>query len=412
MNAGFLAGKARVVLAALAGLGIVAFAAGLIGGSERLWPGYLVAVVYYLTLALGAMAFVAIHHVANAAWWMPMRRIPEAMIAWLPIGGALLLVTLLGAGSLYHWTHEGAIPATSAMAFKSSWLTLPGFATRMVAILALWVALGYALRRESLWQDRYAGLAATRRSRALSATFLVVLALTVTVASVDWLMSLQWEFVSTLYGWYTFSGLFVSAMAAVALIVLWLRRRGILHAVTDDHLHSLGKMIFAFATFWAYLWYCQYMLVYYAGLPEETLYYTQRAGVALGGEAFLVCLVLGWGVPFVLLLGRGAKRSPVFLVAASVSVLLGHWLDIYSVVLPVTAGSLVPGVVDTGIFVGVSAAFLLLVDRAMARRALIPHNDPYLGEALGHHHVLQAHRVNGTGRAPEKVRADTEEVEA
>lgn len=387
MNVSLLSNRMRIAHLVLASVAIAIIVVAFAMGSVRAWPAYLVGAIYFVTIALGAVLFLAIHHATNAAWSTVIRRVPEAMTGYMPVAAIFMLVTILGAGSLYEWSHAGAVPAGEAMAFKASWLQVPFFAVRMVIVLGAWVLFAVLLRRESLRQDVVAGLAPTMRLRIISGAFLVVLAITITAASVDWLMSIDLHFYSTLYGWYVFAGVFECGIAATAIVTIWLRRRGVLEAVTDEHMHSLGKMVFAFATFWAYLWFCQYMLIYYTNLPEEGIYYTSRSAVPGGDWAFYLNLALGWMVPFVLLLGRGAKRRSVFLLIASVSVLLGHYVDIAIIVLPPTVSSSVPGIVDIAVMLGFGAMFLLVTDWYLRRAPVVPMNDPYLDEAIGvaHH---------------------------
>jgi len=383
MNTRLLSAPARMILATLVVLAAAVAIAAALAGSGRVWPAYLVGAVFAITIALGGVVFVTIHHLTNAAWSTTIRRVPEALAAYLPIGAVAMLVTLAGAGALYEWTHPGVIEAEGAMAFKAAWLQLPFFAVRMVVVLGVWVGFAWLLRRQSLRQDHRPGVAATMRSRVISGVFLVVLALTITTASVDWLMSVQPHFYSTLYGWYVFSGVFASGLAAIAVVVVWLRARGLMPHVTTEHLHNLGKMVFAFSTFWAYLWFCQYMLIYYANLPEEGIYYASRFAVPGGATFFIANVALGWIVPFVLLIGRGAKRNPRWLVAGSLAVIAGHYLDIATIVLPPTTGSSVPGVIDIVVVAGFGALVLLVADRALSRAAMAPVHDPYLEEGLG-----------------------------
>lgn len=384
MNTRLLGTRSRYAHAALAFVAAAFVVAEILSGSDRAWPAYLVGAVFVLTTALGATVFLAIHHLTNAAWSTVVRRIAEAMAGYMPFGTVALLVSLFGAGALYEWSHAGAIASSEALAFKSDWLQMPFFAARMAVILASWILFAYLLRRESLRQDRAGGgEAQTVRSRIIAGAFLVVLAVTITAASVDWLMSIDPHFYSTLYGWYVFAGVFECGLAATAVAAVVLRSRGALPMVSDEHIHSFGKMVFAFATFWAYLWFCQFMLIYYTNMPEEGIYFTSRSAAVGGDVMFYLNPLFGWLVPFVLLMGRAAKRSPVVLVVGSVSVLLGHYIDIAIMVLPTTTGSAVPGLIDLATMLAFGSSFVVVTDRLLARAPLVPANDLYLEEALG-----------------------------
>jgi len=266
------------------GVGVLGFLFGLNLDSPRLWPGFLLNAFYFLTLALGAIVFVSIHHVSNAGWSTALRRIPEAMMTYLPIGAVTMLLTFFGRHSIYEWTHFGIAQVNEALKAKASLLNTPFFFARMAVMLVVWLAFALVLWRESRRQDEDGLFEHTTKNKKYSAIFLPVFAITFSLASFDWLMSVEPEFYSTIYAFYCFSGLFLSGTAAITLLVVLLRRRGFLPQVNEEHLHNLGKLIFGFSTFWAYIWISQYMLIWYSNLPEETTYFLRRTE---GGWAIL-----------------------------------------------------------------------------------------------------------------------------
>ncbi|HWP42421.1 MAG TPA: hypothetical protein VNO14_04250, partial [Blastocatellia bacterium] len=272
----YISHRGQRVLAGLLGVGALGFAAGLYADSARLWPGFLLSSFYFLTLALGAAVFVSIHHVSNAGWSAALRRVPEAMMGYLPLGAAAMLLVFFGRHSIYEWTHGGLHGAGEAIKLKSAYLSTAFFFARMAVVLAVWVLLSRLIWRESRRQDEDGSLEHTARSKRYSAIFLAVFAVTFSLASFDWLMSIEPEFYSTIYAFYCFSGLFLTGIAAIAILVIMLRRRGFLAEISEEHLHNLGKLIFGFSTFWAYMWLSQYILIYYANIPEETIYYLKR----------------------------------------------------------------------------------------------------------------------------------------
>jgi NNP family nitrate/nitrite transporter-like MFS transporter len=222
----------------------------------------------------------------------------------------------------------------------------------------------------------------TSRSKGYSAAFLAVFAVTFSLASFDWLMSIEPEFYSTIYALYCFSGLILSGVAAITVCVILLRRRGWLAEAGPHHLHSLGKLVLGYSTFWAYIWLCQYILIYYANLPEETIYYIRRTATRGWTALFLLNLFLNWVIPFVLLLSRNAKRNATVLLSACVIVLAGHWLDLYLMVVPAFGGAQVFGWVDTALLAGFTALFALIFLNSLAKAPLLPERDPYLDESL------------------------------
>ncbi|MFY9610188.1 MAG: MFS transporter [Blastocatellia bacterium] len=373
----------KALIAAVA-VGALGFSVGLALHSPRLWPSFLLNSVFFLTLALGATVFVSIHHVSNAGWSTALRRVPEAMMTYVPVGAVAMLLVFFGRHSIYPWSH-GISPTTDAMRMKGAFLNTPFFFARMAVVLAIWCVFGYLLWRQSRLQDDDGLLEHTQKSKRYSAIFLALFAVTFSLASFDWLMSIEPEFYSTIFAFYCFSGLFVSSIAAVALLVILLRRRGFLAEINEDHLHNLGKMIFGFSTFWAYIWISQYLLIYYANLPEETVFYLRQTSTPGWKALFLINLLLNWLIPFVLLISRKAKRSDGLLLAACAIILVGHWLDLYLMIFPALGGSSMVGVVDLALVAGFAALFLLTFATALGNVALVPLHDPYLAESLTLH---------------------------
>jgi len=348
----------------------------------RFWPSFLVSAFYFLSLALGALVFLSIQHVSNAAWSTAIRRVPEALMTYVPVGAASILAVFFGRYTIYEWTHTLPTAHGTASHWKAAFLNSPFFFGRMLVVLVLWSIFVFLLRRESLQQDRDGLLEHTTRSKGYSAAFLAVFAVTFSLASFDWLMSIEPEFYSTIYALYCFSGLVLSGVAAITVSVILLRRRGWLAQTGPHHLHSLGKLVFGFSTFWAYIWLCQYILIYYANLPEETIYYIRRTATRGWTVLFLLNLFLNWVIPFVLLLSRNAKRSENVLLSACVIVLAGHWLDLYLMVAPAFGGSPVFGWVDAALLAGFAALCALTFLSSLAKAPLLPERDPYLEESL------------------------------
>jgi NNP family nitrate/nitrite transporter-like MFS transporter len=372
------------VLMALVGVGVMGIVGGWLSDSARLWPSFLLHSFYFLTLALGAMVFVSIHHVSNAGWSTALRRVPEAMMTYVPIGAFAMLLVFFGRHSIYEWSH-GITPTSEAMKMKAAFLNTPFFFGRMAVVLAIWCAFAYLLWRESRRQDEDGLLEHTDRSKRYSAIFLALFAVTFSLASFDWLMSIEAEFYSTIFAFYCFSGLFVSGIAAITVAVIVLRRRGFLPHVNQDHLHNLGKLIFGFSTFWAYIWISQYLLIYYANLPEETVFYLRQTATPGWKALFLSNLFLNWLIPFALLISRRAKRSEGLLLWAAGIVLAGHWVDLYLAIFPALGLSWMPSPVDPALAAGFGALFLLTATTVLSRVSLMPVHDPYLTESLTLH---------------------------
>ncbi len=356
----------------------VLFAVGARLSPVRAGAGLLLANFYFVSLALSALVFIAVQNLAAAGWPVVFRRVPEAMASYLPMGAAATAAIVLGARFVYPWAAPGA---AEALGGKAAYLNVGMFALRAFIIWAVWLFFARRLVALSRGQDSSGGLGATRLAAAVSAGFVVAFALTFTVASVDWLMSLEPKWTSTLYPWFVFAGAFEGGLAALAVLVVLLRRRGFFASLNEHHLHDLGKYVFAFSCFWAYLWFCQYLLIWYANIPDETTHFVLRTSP---GWQFLFFLnpVVNFVVPFALLLPAKRKRRERTLLAGACVVLAGRALDLYVLIMPPVLGARASlGLAEPAAFVGLGAIFLLAFDRAFAAAAPEPVHDPYLDES-------------------------------
>ena len=331
--------RAGLQWVALLGGAAIAGAAAVVQPTEG-WSGILTAALFGVTLAMGGAVFVAVQAAAGARWWFSVRGIPLLLARTLAVPAtALVLCFALGLQALYPWARPGAFGPDSPLHGKEAWLNAPLFLARALVILVVWFGLIARLRQRlgDLCQEPSA--ASHRRFARASIGFLVVYAVTCSVASWDWFMSLEPAWFSTMYSVYVFAGTLLGGIAAVTLLALLLERAGLLDGrLEPDVVHDLGKLLFAFSTFWAYIWFCQYLLVWYSNLPEETGHYAARL---TGGFSTLFHLnaVLNWVVPFVALLGAGAKRRTGELLQVAAVVLVGRWLDVFLLVAP-SAGPL------------------------------------------------------------------------
>ncbi len=359
---------------------------GLLVAPDRTWPSILLVGVYAVGLALSGMLFLAFHYLTSAGWSVSLKRIAEAMAATLPVGGLLILAAMGGISVLYEWSHADVVAASPLLQEKAVWLNVPFFVGRTVLYLAVWMLFIQGLLRVSRRQDSTGGLAGNRRSTALAAGFMAVFMVTFSLATFDWLMSLQPEWISTIYAAYNFTGSFISGLALLTITAIMLRRRGFLAGVvTQHHLHDLGKLILGFCTFWAYLWFCQYMLIWYSNLPEEVTYYQSRHQ---GAWAVIsaACLLANWVIPFLVLLPRPAKHDDASLLRICALLLVGRWLNLYLMIQPVfQPDAPVLGLWEIAPVVAAAALFTLSFRRSLAAADLVPRGDPYLRESLEHH---------------------------
>jgi hypothetical protein len=314
-----------------------------------------------------------------------------------------------GLATLYPWSRPEVVAAHPSLQHKAIYLNAPFFLLRTAAALGLWILFSSLLRRHSRMQDRDGDPAHTQASRRLATAFLILFGATFTLASFDWIMSLEPEWSSSIFPLYIFAGLFLGGLAAMTVLTIGLRewqlpsergsprgstkwrvpllhRMGVFHlaGVTGHHLYELSRALCAAAAFWTFIGFSQYMLIYYANLPEEVVYYTRRIQGA--GPLLLLNLLLNGALPLLLLIPVAARRSPARLIGVCAVVLAGRWLDVYLLILPALGSPLSLGLPELFIFAGCGGLFLLAFLRCFRSAAPVPQKDPYLEESL-HLHV-------------------------
>lgn len=357
--------KAPAALA-VAAAGAAVFLLGLRLAPARAWAGLLVANFFLLGLSVFAGVFLSIQRLASATWHERFRPLVAAFAGYLPIGAAITAFLLLGARRLYPWAGPDAAHDAFAAA-RASVLNLPFFAARSAVYLTVW----YLAMRPILRND-----AAHKASKRPAALFLLLFAATFTLASMDWLMALVPHWSSTIYPWYLFGGVFVSGFAALSVLLVLLRRRGLFQDVTQSQLHDLGKCLFAFSFFWGYLWFSQYLLIWYTNIPEETAFY---AAQLTGGWKLLFWAnpIVNFVAPFLLLLTASAKQDERRLLAVGALVLAGRWLDYGLLVLPPVLGTAPSWAwLEAASLAGLGAVFLLVVDVRLRAKAPAPALEP------------------------------------
>jgi magnesium-transporting ATPase (P-type) len=360
------------------------------GDMQLAWSSYLIGAFFALGLGAFGVAWLAITYLARGTWTVTMRRIPEAMTGWLVPGGVLAMVVGLGAHSLYHWSHADVVAADELLAHKAPFLNMTMFTALVAGSLLMWVAFAMAIVGVSRRQDREGGMGPTRTSRALSAIFLVVFALTLSIVSFYLLMSLDAHWFSTMFAVLVFTDVVQTGLAYVTIVAALIVGAGKLDGfLNQNHLHSLGKMLFAATGFWAYIYFCQYMLIWYANIPEETIYFLRRADH--GWLPYLLALpALKFVVPFLLMLPRDAKRNPRKLVPVAILVLFAQFWELFVMVAPAmshgeeAAHAHLP-LVEFAATLGFLGLFTLVFGWALARHDSVPLKDPALMECLEYH---------------------------
>lgn len=370
---------------AVVGLGM---SAGLAGGTAQFYFSWLVAYLYFLSIALGGLFFVLVLAVTRAAWGVALRRVVENVMATLPVFALLFVPIWLGRHELYEWTRPEAVAKSPLLQGKAPFLNEGFWFLRAIFYFTTWSALATYFSTQSQKQDETGDERISARLRGVAPIGIVLFALTTTFAAIDWMMSLEPEWYSTMYGVYFFSGAVVAIFSFVILLVHFAYAQGALRGVvTVEHLHDVGKLLFGFTIFWTYIAFSQYFLIWYANIPEETIYYMKRQV----GSWHSVGTLLAWGhfvVPFFFLMPRAVKRSPGLLVLAAVWQLFMHFLDLHWAVMPVLHHEGVRlGLVDVGALCAVGGVFLAAIGWISSRRALVPLRDPRLSESLSFENV-------------------------
>ena len=357
------------------------------GGFKQFLHSYLVSFAFFLSISLGGLFFVVLQHVTRAGWSVTVRRLAELLAANMLnltlLSLPIIVPVLLGNVDLYPWTDRTVVEDSQLLQHKAAYLNPTFFAVRAVFYFVVWGLLARFFLQRSLEQDESADAALTQQMERLSPVAMLLLALTITFASFDWLMSLEPTWFSTIFGVYYFSGAVVGFLALVILAAVLLQASGRLtSSVTVEHYHDLGKLLFAFVVFWGYIAFSQYMLIWYANIPEETEWYLARQT----GAWKWVSLVLLFGhllIPFLGLLSREVKRRKMLLGGWALWLLVMHWIDVYWLVMPSLDGSGPPvSPIDVCCLVGIGGVYFAGVVRLADDRSLVARGDPRLEESL------------------------------
>jgi len=364
-------------------VGLVLCALGLLVDREQFFRSYLVGYMFWLGIALGSMALCMVHHMSGGAWGLVIRRIFEASSRTLPVLALLFIPIALGMHDLYPWTHADHVQHNEVLQHQSLYLNIPFFLARAMFYFAVWIVLARQLNRWSLEQDLGDVVRSTRRMQRLSGGGLVLYGLTITFASVDWVMSLNPHWYSTIFGFIFMGSQGLAALAfTIAVAVMLSRSEPMAHVYRADHFHDLGKLLLAFVMLWAYFNFSQYLIIYSGNLVEEIPYYVARTRGGWGIVA-LILVVFHFALPFALLLSRDLKRSGSRLMAVALGILVIRVVDLFFLVAPEfeTQGFSIHWL-DIAAPIGLGGLWLWLFLTQLRQRPLLPLRDPHLAEAL------------------------------
>ncbi len=378
--------KLKTISFALIAIGLLTFVVGLMKNQDRLWASYLVAFFFFSCMALSGLFWVALNNLSKAGWSVSIRRYAEATTAFIPailVGG---LVLLAGFKHLYPWANAEVIASNPVIAAKTAYLNTGFFVVRLLVFGIGCLIFRAIIVGNSLKQDQSGDSKLTVKSVGVSIGFVLFFSLAFSFFSVDLLMSLLPTWYSTIFGIYCFAGLFQAGLAFLAIVIVLMKRHGFVKGyVTMEHQHDVVKYLKGFTVFWAYIAFSQFMLIWYANLPEETEYYIMRSQNGWMAISMLL-LVFRFIVPFIALLPRAAKRNDNHVLLISTLVLVMQYVDIYWMVYPnFFDGHIAFGFWEVGIFAGFAGLFLLSIMAFWTKHSLVPLKDPRLHEAINHH---------------------------
>ena len=361
--------------------------------NTRIWANFMIVGYFFLMISLVSLMWYAIQYVANAGWSVGIKRVPEAIMTFIPVPFVLLMIGLLmGKNDIYHWAHyehlglkPGEVGYDAILVGKSGFLNTTMLFAFPTVLVVIWYLLMRKLRALSAAEDNgtKGDISFFRTSTKFSAAFAVIFGFTMSIIAWLLIMSVDAHWYSTIFGFYNFVTHWVTMITIMAFIVAYVKKEGYLGIVTNEHMHDLGKFMFAFTVFWAYLWLSQYLLIWYAQIPEEMAYYQIRFENYKFN--FLLNFVMCFCIPFLGLLMRSAKRNRYVLAIVGSIMILGHYHDVWLMVFPGVFGSGMQfGFLELGMFLFVAGVFVYWVFTALTKRGLVAINHPYLDESVHH----------------------------
>jgi len=380
LSAGF-----KIVCFVLIAFGLFTVLTGfLTDDSTRTWANLLLNNYYFMSVTIGATFWMALQAITQSGWSAAFVRIPQAMSNYLVVSFGLWFFMFFGLHDLYHWSHHDAVMHDPILLHKEPYLNVPFFAIRFVAFFAIWIFLTQRIKKLSLEEDKFGGLTYFNKIEFTSKIYIFVLALTFSLFSIDWLMSLDPHWYSTIYAVKKFIMAFYHGIVVVTVIAVLLYKSGHMPFFKKSHLEDFARYIFILSIVWGYMWLSQYLLIWYANIPEETVYYAPRI-LKDYKTYFYLELIVNWAFPFLFLMwNRIAKNTTAILFVALV-LAAGQWIELYMSIMPETADTHNITYIEIGTFLGYAGVFALVVAWSLARIPLVPKNHPYLIESMEHH---------------------------
>ena len=386
--------KAKKVVFSLIGVGLLLTIVGIAMGigdhhfKTRLLTNGLINGFFFFALGLGALFFLALQYATETGWYASVKRVIEAVAGFLPYGMfffglILLIITFMDGAHIYLWMDPEVVKEDEIIQGKAAFLNPVFFWIRTVVYFATYFMFLRGFKNRSLLEDQVGGTELHFTNYRRGALFLVFFAVFSSTSAWDWLMSIDVHWFSTLFGWYTFAGMWCSTMVVLVLTTLYLKKNGYLEKVNESHIHDLGKWTFATSFLWSYLWFSQFMLIWYANIGEEVTYYQMR--IENFKVLYFAMFIINFAFPMLLLMSRDAKRHAGILTIVGLIILAGHWLDVY---IMVSAGSLGSnakiGILEVGMALLLAGSFIYIILNNLTKAPLTPVNHPFLDESIHH----------------------------
>jgi hypothetical protein len=366
---------------------------------NRPWSALYVSALFFLFIAVGTMFFLAVQYIGQAGWSVVLLRVMEAISSYMIVGGIIVFLILVAGGlhmhHIFHWMDASLLDPNSAnydsiIDGKSGYLNVPFFLARSAVYLGGWILALKLIQKYSIEQETAGDYKPYNKAFKVAAIFTVFFGVTSSTGSWDWVMSVDPHWFSTLFGWYVFSGMFVSAVSMIALVTIYLRSQGYLEFVNPSHIHDLGKFMFGLSIFWAYLWFSQFMLYWYANIPEEVTYYLAR--FADYKVPFWIMVGINFAFPLIVLMDSSKKKVPVTMIVTGIVIIIGHYMDLFIMIMPGSVGGQWSfGIVEIGSFLGFLGLFILVVFTALEKRGLLAKGHPMLKESEHYHYYNIEH---------------------
>ena len=353
------------------------------------WAAFYVACIFFMLISLGVLAFYGIQQVAQAGWSPVLFRVMQGITAYLPVGSVIFFILLVLCGlhfnHLFVWMDKDVVAHDKLIQAKSGYLNFPFWIIRAAVFLTGWNIYRYFSRKNCLAQDESSDNSNYKKNFNISAMFLVFFIVTESIMSWDWIMSVDPHWFSTLFGWYVFASFFVSGITTICMVTLYLKSKGYLENVNSSHIHDLAKFMFGISVFWTYLWFSQFMLIWYANIPEEVTYFVTR--IEVYNLPFFGAVVMNFVFPILILINTDFKRVSWILVMAGTVILLGHYVDFFNMIMPATVGGRwfigISEIASVFFFLGL---FIFVVFTALTKAPLVPKRNPFIEESKHFHY--------------------------